>query len=42
MTFAPWRGMSVPANLGNLRALDGLARKIMLHVLDKVKESSER
>jgi hypothetical protein len=30
--------MSVTANLDNVRALDGLAKKIMLQVLDKVKE----
>jgi len=29
--------MSVPANLGNVRAIYGLARKILLQVLDKVK-----
>jgi hypothetical protein len=34
--------MSVPANLDNVRALYGLAKKIMLQVLDKVKEFSGR
>jgi hypothetical protein len=34
--------MSVPANLDNVRALDGLAKKIMLQILDKVKKFAGR